>query len=140
MEKPDTQQVEEIRRTFREYYGEVPEWAEVMAQRAPEVLYHYCRMRNVALEDRVLPRSVKELILIGINLVRRYPKGIEVHVRGALEAGCTPDEIAEVIATAMVSGAACSLIEGPSILAAELEGRGRTEEGQATGDGPSYHR
>ena len=123
MEKTESQQIEEIYQTFRDYYGEVPEWAAVMGERCPEALYHYCQIRDVALKDRVLPRKVKELILIGINLVRRYPMGLQVHVRGALDAGCTPDEIAEVIATAMVSGAAASLIEGPTVLAEELARR-----------------
>lgn len=124
MGKPEKEDIEEIYETYRKYYGELPEWVEQMGQRAPEALYHYCQMRAIALEDRVLPRKVKELVLIGINLVRRYPTGIQVHIKGALDAGCTPDEIAEVITTAMVSGAASSLIEGPSILADELAKRG----------------
>ena len=124
MEKPGKKDIEEIYEMYRKYYGELPGWVEQMGQMAPEALYHYCRMRDIALEDRVLPRKVKELILIGINLIRRYPTGIQVHVKGALDAGCTPDEIAEVFVTAMVSGAASTLIEGPSILADEMAKKG----------------
>jgi len=124
MDKPESKHIEEIYENYRRYYGELPEWVAQMGQMAPDALYHYHAMRKIALEDRALPRKVKELILIGINLIRRYPTGIKVHIKGALDAGCTPAEIAEVFVTAMVSGAASSLIEGPSFLAEELAQRG----------------
>ncbi|MBI4776408.1 MAG: carboxymuconolactone decarboxylase family protein [Deltaproteobacteria bacterium] len=123
MSETKAKDIESIYETYREYYGEVPDWVRVFGERAPEALHHYHGLRKIGVEDGVLPRKVKELVLIGINLVRRYPPGVRLNVKGALDAGCTPDEIVEVMVTAMVSGAACSLIEGPRALLDELNQR-----------------
>jgi AhpD family alkylhydroperoxidase len=123
VKKPETKDIEAIYEAFRAYYGQVPDWVKVMGELAPEGLYHYYNLRNIGVNEGVLPRKVKELVLIGMNLIRRYPPGLRAHVKGALDAGCTPAEIAEVIVTAMVSGAACSIMDGPQILLEELAKR-----------------
>jgi alkylhydroperoxidase/carboxymuconolactone decarboxylase family protein YurZ len=123
MEKIEAKDIEEVYNAFRAYYGKVPDWVKLMGELAPEGLYHYFNLRAIGVNDGVLPRKVKELILIGMNLIRRYPPGLRAHIKGALDAGCTPAEIGEVIVTAMVSGAACSIIDGPQILLEELANR-----------------
>jgi len=120
----EKEQVEEIYRAYQDYYGYVPEWVKLMGEKAPDALHHYYELRKIGVDRGVLPRKVKELILLGINLVRHYEPGTRVHVKGALDAGASVEEIVETIVTAMVSGAACSLIEGPRILLEELKKRG----------------
>jgi len=93
-----------------------------MGENAPDALYHYTQLRK-GIEGRVLPKKVTELILLGINLVRHYEFGIRVHIKGAIDAGATIDEICETIVNAMISGAATAIVEGPKILQEELNKR-----------------
>ena len=117
---------EEIRRILSVYknsYGQVPDWAETVGQIMPELLEPWIKIRLLVMADGALPRKTKELVLLGINLVRRYPSGIENHLRNALDYGATKDEVMEVIATAVLSSAAPAIFNGPRALKAELEKR-----------------
>jgi AhpD family alkylhydroperoxidase len=124
MEKSERDGIDQIYQTYLDYYGQVPEWIKMMGDMRPDALYHYYQLRKIGVEDGHLPRKVKELILIGINLVRRYETGLRLHVKGALDAGATVEEICETIVTAMVAGAACAVIDGPKVLQEELTKRG----------------
>ncbi|MFH0814149.1 MAG: carboxymuconolactone decarboxylase family protein [Pseudomonadota bacterium] len=123
MKNPEQDEIREIYQVYQDYYGHIPDWVKMMGDKRPDALYHYYQLRKIGVEDGVLPRKVKELILIGINLVRRYETGLELHIKGALDAGATVEEICETIVTAMVAGAACAMISGPRILLEVLEKR-----------------
>jgi AhpD family alkylhydroperoxidase len=105
---------------YKDVYGQVPDWAETISEVMPEFLEPWLQIRSKVIADGALPRKVKELILLGINLVRRYPSGIETHTRGALDAGATKEEVMDAIATAIISSAAPALYNGPRALKAEL--------------------
>jgi 4-carboxymuconolactone decarboxylase len=49
-----------------------------------------------------LDRKTRSMITLGILTALSKPKEIETHVRGALNNGCTPDEIREVLLHATV--------------------------------------
>jgi 4-carboxymuconolactone decarboxylase len=49
-----------------------------------------------------LDRKTRSMITLGILTALSKPKEIEAHVRGALNNGCTPDEIREVLMHATV--------------------------------------
>ena len=117
MKQEDT---EKVFLRYKEVYGQVPDWAETISEVMPEFLEPWIQIRSRVITDGALPRKVKELILLGINLVRRYPSGIETHMRGALDAGATKEEVMEAIATAIISSAAPALYNGPRALKAEL--------------------
>ena len=108
---------------YKKTYGEVPDWAETVSQMMPELLGPWLGIRSQVMADGALPRKMKELILLGINLVRRYPSGVENHLRSALEAGATKEQVMETIATAILSSAAPAMYNGPRALKAELEKR-----------------
>jgi AhpD family alkylhydroperoxidase len=108
---------------FKKSYGKVPDWAETIGQIMPELLEPWLGIRSQVMVDGALPRKIKELILVGINLVRRYPSGVENHLRAAMDAGATKEEVMEVIATAVLSSAAPAMFNGPRALKAELERR-----------------
>ena len=116
--------VELLLQKYREAYGRVPDWAETVSQIMPDLLGPWIEMRSKVIADGALPRKMKEMILLGINLVRRYPSGIETHLRGALDAGATKEEIMETIATAVLSSAAPAMYNGPRALKEELKKRG----------------
>ena len=46
-----------------------------------------------------LERKVRSLVVIGMNAALNRPAEFKVHVAGALNNGCTPDEIREVCLT-----------------------------------------
>ena len=85
-----------VKKTMQEYkkaYGQVPDWAETISEIMPELLDPWLQIRSKAIPDGALPRKVKELVLLGINLVRNYPAGVETHLRGAMNAGANKEEI-----------------------------------------------
>jgi len=117
------QEVERMLLKYKSAYGQVPDWAETISEIMPELLEPWISIRSKVIADGALPRKVKELILLGINLVRRYPSGVETHMRGAMDAGATKEEIMEAIATAILSSAAPAVSNGPRALKEELKKR-----------------
>lgn len=117
------EEIEKIYQAYHNYYGYIPDWVKLMGERAPDALFHYFQLRVIGVDEGILPRKVKELILLGINLVRHYEIGTKIHIKGALDAGATEEEILETIVTAMVSGAASAIIDGPQFLMEELQKR-----------------
>jgi 4-carboxymuconolactone decarboxylase len=49
-----------------------------------------------------LPRQTRSLVVLGMLVALAQPAEIEIHVRGALNNGCTPEEIQEVMLQGMV--------------------------------------
>jgi AhpD family alkylhydroperoxidase len=119
----EAKEIEQLILQYKSSYGQVPDWVETVSQIMPELLEPWIKIRLKVAADGALPRKVKEFILLGINLVRRYPSGIENHLRAALDAGATKEEVMEVIATAVLSSAAPAIFNGPRALKAELEKR-----------------
>ena len=119
----EAEEVKKLLLKYKKVYGQVPDWAETVSQVMPELLEHWLGIRSKVMVDGALSRKIKEFILLGINLVRSYPPGIETHMQGAMEAGATKEEIMEVIATAILSSAAPAMFNGPRALKAELEKR-----------------
>jgi len=58
----------------------------------------------VATRDEALSRKFKELIMLAESVVMRCEPCIAVHMKKALEAGATEEEIMEVLATCLVMG------------------------------------
>jgi len=112
---------DELVEKARKIYGNSADWTETLAELMPEMLESWLNIRQKVADDGALSRKEKEFILIGINLVRRYPSGIENHMRKALELGATKEEIMEVIATAVISSAAPAIINGPRELKKQTE-------------------
>jgi len=88
---------------FKQVYDEVPEWVAKMHRYAPKALEHYTLLRNEIMVDGALPKKEKELILVGINAARRYERSMLYHTKGAVDSGATVEEVADVIATCIVS-------------------------------------
>ena len=119
----EAEELEDLLSRYKKSYGQVPDWAETVSELMPELLESWLGIRSKVMVDGALPRKMKELILLGINLVRRYPSGVENHLRSALEAGATKEQVMETIATAILSSAAPAMYNGPRALRAELEKR-----------------
>lgn len=88
---------------FRSVYDDVPEWAAAFHRFSPDGFKYYTLLRNEALKDGALSRKEKELILVGINAARRYERSLLFHTKGAIDAGATVDELAEIAAVCILS-------------------------------------
>jgi alkylhydroperoxidase/carboxymuconolactone decarboxylase family protein YurZ len=88
-----------------------PVW-DTLRDQDPEFLEAYLAFRSVPHRNGPLPPKFKELILVAINAATThlYAPGVRRHMRNALKAGATPQEILEVIQLTTVMGIhACNL-------------------------------
>ena len=81
-----------------------------MRELAPDAYRAWLEFDKKAFADGALPGKTKELIALGIAHITQCPWCIDAHTKKASTAGCTDEEIGEVIfvAMAMASGAAWS--------------------------------
>jgi AhpD family alkylhydroperoxidase len=88
---------------------------------APSAFKAFQKLQGAAFEDGALSLKEKELIAVGCAHVLRCPYCIEHHVKLALEAGATRQEMAESIWVAVAMGAGACLAHA-SIAVQTLEG------------------
>jgi AhpD family alkylhydroperoxidase len=60
-------------------------------------------------DDGVLDKKTKELLMVALTCVFRCPYCLEEHIKGALDAGATKEEVTEVLLIAAVEGASTQL-------------------------------
>lgn len=72
-------------------------WRILLAERDPEFLELYHKAMMHAWSRGALPRKYKEIIVICLDTILQYGEGLKIHVRSALEAGATEDEILEAL-------------------------------------------
>lgn len=83
-------------------------WRNLLAARDPEYaeLYHKAAMHAIH-ERKALPHKFKEIILVCLDAVTFYQEGFRIHLRNALEAGATEDEILEALEVCSLLGIHC---------------------------------
>lgn len=73
-------------------------WPRLLAERDPEFMECLHNVATHVLHRRnSLPRKTKELILVCLNAFNFYEFGLRVHLRSALQAGASEDEILEAL-------------------------------------------
>ena len=97
---------------YKEVYGEVPEWVQTMHEHRPEALDAYTALRRAIMEEGVLSRKEKEWLLVGVNAARRYERSMIYHTKGALDAGSTVAELAEILVPCILSRGIPAWLEG----------------------------
>ena len=121
---PSIATVEEALAYYREEAGgQEPEWVRLMKGYAPGTLRDYANLRSLALGDGRVPRKMKELVLVGINLSERYPSGVSLHVNGAKKLGATNAELADVALTCVLTAGIPAWFEICDVLAETIEER-----------------
>ncbi len=125
----------------RGYYRDpqVEQEFELLARFQPEVFASYMSMRRGLFRtppDGALDRKTKELVILGVECMARKtnppPTG---HTRKAIEAGATPEEIAEVVGLCIMLGGMITFREsGRFVLKEAVEHAERLRQG-ATGSG-----
>ena len=101
MEERGKMLIEKIRRE-RDF---VPRSREILARDDPDYLelYHNSWM-HVMHKRNVLPLKFKELIIVAVDAVTGYERGVKLHIESALKAGATKEEILEALEAAAFPG------------------------------------
>lgn len=86
---------------FRRYFGFVPDYVELLGERAPEGLEGYFLMREASLGETPLPPRDVELLLCAVNAAEYQPRFVAIHARGARRAGATEEQLVEAVLTAV---------------------------------------
>ena len=74
---------------------------EILCEKDSGYLEIYHQLFTHVMKDRgELPLKVKEMIIAAINAAANYEEGLRVHIRAALEAGATEEEVFEAIEVA----------------------------------------
>lgn len=86
---------------FRSYFGLVPDYVELLGDRAPAGLEGYFLMRESALGETPLPARDMELLLCAVNAAEYQARFVAIHARGARRAGASEEQLVEAALTAM---------------------------------------
>lgn len=70
--------------------------------------------------SKALDEKTKQLVYLGILAATRYAPAVRVHIKKALEAGATKDEIKEAIMLAIPAGGLCNFLSVLPDMMAEL--------------------
>lgn len=78
--------------------SDVNEAFQVYAKKMPDIIKRFCHEPLVASNERgVLDVKTRELVLVGMLAAMGCGFGVMFHIMGAKHAGCTEEEIMEVI-------------------------------------------
>ena len=85
---------------FKEVYDEVPGWVQKMNDYNSRVLDHYTAIRSEIMQDGVLSRKEKDVLIAVMNAGRNYERSLLYHTKGAVDFGCTMEELVELFLVA----------------------------------------
>ena len=106
----------ELLKRLKKDVGFVPKYYEVMATKNPEMFKAFFKFRSEILEKGVLPKKTKQLMAIAIYAAMRFDFGLDVHIRQALNAGATEDEIFETLSLVILTAGLPGYIDGVKAL------------------------
>lgn len=86
---------------FREYFGSVPDYVELLGERCAAGLEGYFLMREASLGETPLPARDMELLLCAVNAAEYQARFVAIHARGARRAGASEEQLVEATLTAM---------------------------------------
>ena len=84
----------------------------------PDVMKAFGNLHGKVMGDGALPLKTKELIAIGISIAIRCKPCIQTHVKSALNAGATPEEINETVEVAILTGGGPATAYGAYVIEA----------------------
>lgn len=76
---------------------------------SPEIGVHFGAFYEACKNKGVLDKKTKELLMAALACVFRCPHCTEEHIKGALEAGASKEEVTEALLIAAVEGAGTQL-------------------------------
>lgn len=87
----------------------MPEAKPWYIQQSPEIGQSFQDFLQTTGANGVLDRKTKELLMTALACVLRCPYCTEAHIRGALEAGASKQEVSEALLIAALEGAGTQL-------------------------------
>lgn len=85
-----------MKRFVKEIYAsETPASMRIMKEHTPEFLKKWLELRNIARYKGSLPLKTRHLIWLTVHASRMNRRACMIHIKGALEAGASKDEIVE---------------------------------------------
>jgi alkylhydroperoxidase/carboxymuconolactone decarboxylase family protein YurZ len=103
---------ETAREYFDRYFGFVPDYILLMAERSPRALEGYMLMREWALAENTLEPKLVELILCTVNAAEFESRFVDIHACGARRAGASEEEIVEAVICAIPVAGVASWLPG----------------------------
>jgi AhpD family alkylhydroperoxidase len=97
---------------YSERYDEIFEQMGKLGQSIPQIMGPFSQLHKANGKDAALTAKTKELIALGIAVTIRCEGCIVCHVRDAMEAGASRDEIMETIGVAILMGGGPSVVYG----------------------------
>lgn len=89
-----------------------------LVQSCPEIMEAFGKLHDIATKKGTLTLKQKELIAIGISVVIKCVGCIQHHVKAAISAGATKEEISEAVGMAIVMGGGPATIYGAKAIEA----------------------
>jgi AhpD family alkylhydroperoxidase len=97
---------------FKNQAQEVLNFIGTLSNENPKIAEGFVTMHKAVGEDKFLSVKIKELISLGIAICVRCEGCIAFHVKDAIGAGATKEEIVETIGVAIVMGGGPSVVYG----------------------------
>ena len=107
--------------SFPELLADLNRQISALRAEAPKAMQAFSGLARAALEPGALDTRTKELLAIALAIAVRCDGCIGCHVKAALAAGASKEEIVETIGLAIYMGAGPSMIYGAETLRALKE-------------------
>ena len=112
--------------SMKEAYSQAQKWMSEFAKKSPEKMQAFQKMVEAIEkeEGESLDKKTKELIAVALSIARDCEWCIAFHVKDALNAGATEEEILEAAWMAILMGGGPALMHAGLVLDALKEFRG----------------
>jgi len=107
-----------MEKNYSENYEQLQKQIKEFAKENSGVMKGMGQLHQAAMSNGVLSTATKELIAVGIGIAARCDGCITLHVKDALKAGSTREEIIETIGVSVLMGGGPSLMYGVQALEA----------------------
>ncbi len=101
-----------MEKRYPEHYDRIKGLLGKLGKEAEGTMAGFGQLHKQAMADGALSAKFKELITLAISITARCEGCIAVHVRGALRAGATRQEIVEAIGVAIYMGGGPAMVYG----------------------------
>ncbi len=105
-----------MKKEYPEYYKHMRQLLGNLGKSIPDTMGGFKKLHDASMAEGVLGEKEKELIALAIGIAVHCDACISFHVRAALEAGATKDEIAETVGVAILMGGGPSMMYGAEAL------------------------
>ena len=107
-----------MEKNYSEYYEQLQNQIRGFAKENSGVMKGMGQLHHAAISNGALSTATKELIAVGIGIAARCDGCITLHVKDALKAGATREEIVETIGVSVLMGGGPALMYGVQALEA----------------------